>query len=874
MVGLVIVSHSATLAEGTRDLANTMTQGRVPIAVAGGIDDPDNPFGTDAMKVAAAIEEVYSSDGVMVLMDLGSALLSAETALEFIDPAHQPHVYLCEAPLVEGTLAASVQAGAGSSIEQVLAEAREALAAKAAQLAPLIRDTESGKQKAELTTKNTEDTKKDEQGLVGAGHDLGDTTPTEDRPARALETNSLRIVVPNTLGLHARPAARLVSVIGNYSAQVTIRKGDRTINGASINKVVTLGARQGDELEFSAKGRDAAAVLEAIAALAADNFGDEKTMTSPPNPLSTMERGGITSFPPSPLQRGGEGGEVIPGIPAAPGIAIAPAFRLDSTTPTFATYAITDIDAEQARVNTAIRETIAVLDTTIADTQKRLGKAEAGIFVAHRLMLKDPELLGNVAHEFNETPRNAEAVWWSVIEAMASAYQRLDDPYLQARSADVLDVGRQVLRRLVGAETATPPLNHAAIVVAEDISPSEMAGLDPQFVAGIVTAVGGATSHSAILARSLGIPAVVGVGERLNEIQAGQAIALDGAKGWLYPTPNEAQLATLKAEQIAHQSAQSAYQQQSRLPALTTDGRRIEVAANLGSPADAPKAYTQGAEGVGLFRTEFLFMERSEAPTEEEQLAAYTATATAMNGHPVIIRTLDVGGDKPIPYLSGTKEENPFLGHRGIRNWLDAPALARTQLRAICRASHTHALKIMFPMVSTVEEVRYAKQLVAEVQAELEQEGIGYNPTLEIGMMIEVPAAVWSAPALAREVDFFSIGTNDLTQYVMAADRGNTKVSALASYFQPAVLQAIQQVVNAAKAAEIWVGMCGEMAGNPLALPLLVGLGLDELSMSATAIPEIKAKLRTLSYEHTQTIAYHALTFPTADEVQAYLKNV
>lgn len=681
----------------------------------------------------------------------------------------------------------------------------------------------------------------------------------------------LRLMVPNTLGLHARPAARLVSLIGNYSAQVKIRKGERTINGASINQVVTLGARQGDELEFSAMGRDAAAVLEAIAALAAENFGDVDTE-------SGKKVGAGQGMEPtsegSRLTRPSLGGEVIFGIPAAPGIAIARAFRVDSTIPTFTTHPITDIDAEQARIDSAIRETIAALDATIADTEKRLGNAEAGIFVAHRLMLKDPELLSNVAHEFNLQPRNAEAVWWSVIEAMASAYQQLDDPYLQARSADMLDVGRQVLRRLVGTETDTPKLTAPAIIVAADVSPSEMAGLDPQFLVGIVTAAGGATSHSAILARSLGIPAVVGVGDGLKSIQSGQLIAVDGTKGWLYPAPNEAQLAALQAEQSVQQAAQRTYQQESRLPAITIDGRRIEVVANLGSPSDALNAYEQGAEGVGLFRTEFLFMERTEAPDEEEQVAAYTAAATAMNGHPVIIRTLDVGGDKPIPYLPNTKEENPFLGHRGIRNWLDAPALARPQLRAICRASHIYALKIMFPMVSTVEEVRRAKQLVAEVQAELNAEGIGYNPDLEIGIMIEVPAAVWSAPALAQEVAFFSIGTNDLTQYVMAADRGNPNVSGLVNYFQPAVLQAIQQVVNAAKSAEIWVGMCGEMAGNPLALPLLVGMGLDELSMSATAIPEIKAKLRTLSYERAQTIANHVLTLPTANKVQTYLKLI
>lgn len=869
MVGLVIVSHSATLAEGTRDLANTMTQGRVPIAVAGGIDDPDNPFGTDAMKVASAIEAVYSPDGVIVLMDLGSAVLSAETALEFIAPEHQAQVYLCDAPLVEGTIAAAVQAGAGSPIVQVLSEAREALAAKAAQLAPLIRDAESGKQKAEKAPSHLSPSDKNE-GLSspskeGAGGWVAIASSESEQPL------ALIVTVPNALGLHARPAARLVSLIGNYSAHVTIRKGERTVNGASINQVVTLGARQGDALEFSAQGQDGAAVLEAIAALAADNFGDVEAEngkrveaeqgTEPPTELTPLSH--------SPL-----GGEVMVGISAAPGIAIAPAFRLDGGTPTFSTYTITDIAGEMARVNRAIEATLADIAITIAETEKKVGKEEAGIFVAHQLMLQDPELLGNVAHELNENPRNAEAIWWAVIEAFASAFQQLDDPYLQARAADILDIGRQVLRHLVGIAASRPTLTTPAIIVAEEISPSQMAGFDVNLVRGIVTAAGGATSHSAILARSLGIPAVVGVGDRLEAISSGQAIAIDGGKGWLYPAPNEAQIATLEAEQSAWRWAQSLYAKQSQQPAITTDGRRIEVAANLASPTDAAKAFQSGAEGVGLFRTEFLFMERGEAPTEEEQFDAYTKAAEGLAGHPVIIRTLDVGGDKPIPYLTSSKEENPFLGHRGIRNWLAAPALARTQLRAICRASHNHALKIMFPMVSTVAEVDRAKTLLAEVQAELSAEGMGYNPALEVGIMIEVPAAVWNAPALAQEVSFFSIGTNDLTQYIMAADRGNPNVSELADYFQPAVLRAIQQVVAAAEAAEIWVGMCGEMAGNPVALPLLVGLGLSELSMSAGAIPEIKAKIRGLAYEHAQTIARHTLTLPSAEAVRAYLSTL
>jgi phosphocarrier protein FPr len=402
--------------------------------------------------------------------------------------------------------------------------------------------------------------------------------------------------------------------------------------------------------------------------------------------------------------------------------------------------------------------------------------------------------------------------------------------------------------------------------------------MDPRRILAICTEVGGATAHSAILARALGIPAVVGLGPAIWQLGEGQLVAVDGEQGRVWPEPGPEQLEALRRKRQEWLEGQERLKAAGLGEAATQDGRRIEIAANIGGPNDVPVAREYGAEGVGLFRTEFLFFNRDLAPTEEEQLDAYRQAAAGMEGRPLIIRTLDIGGDKPLPYVEMGEEANPFLGWRGIRFCLDRPEIFRPQLRAILRASvdadgKQTNVKIMFPMIGTLAELLAAKQVLVEIQQELRAAGLPFDEQMEVGMMIEVPSAVAIADQLAREVDFFSIGTNDLAQYVMAADRGNARVAGLANALQPAVLRMVRQTVDAGHAAGIWVGMCGELAGNALATPVLVGLGLDELSMSAPSIPAVKEQVRRLTLLQAQEMAAEVLSLNSAEVVAEYLQS-
>lgn len=825
MVGIVIVSHSAELASSIRALARQMVSGEVPLAVAGGIDDPENPFGTDPMKVYQAIEAVYSPDGVLLMMDLGSALLSAEMALEFLTPEQQANVCLCAAPLVEGTLAAVVQASIGATLEQVFDEAVGALAMKSSQLQP---------QRGEPMTSSPV------------------APPTVD-------AQDLRVTIHNRMGLHARPAAELVTTASQYQAEVWVSKGDRSVNAKSVSQLMTLSVRQGDEIVITAAGAEATMALAALQALADDNFGEveefvETTPVPIPQPVETAE------------------GELI-GIPVSPGIAIGPLFHYQPQVPDVVARQVSDSAAEWAKLQAATKFVQKELETMQVQATRQVGAAKAAIFEAQQLLLKDPALLEAAQTLINENRLNAEAAWQQAIEATVETYRALDDDYLRGRATDVLDVGQRVLRQMLGVELPPLDFNQPSILVATELTPSDTARLDPANVLGLCTNLGGPTSHSAILARALGIPAIVGLNGEMRDVAEGQVIALDGGSGRLWLKPDAEQLVDLEQRRAAWQTEQQQAKAASQQPAITQDGQTIEIAANIGGSHDAAVALEFGAEGVGLFRTEFLFMDRDSVPTEEEQLLAYRQVAETMGQHPLIIRTLDVGGDKPLPYLDLGDEDNPFLGWRGIRFCLDHPEIFKPQLRAILRASAGHNLKLMFPMVSTVSEVRAAKTFLTEVQAELRAGNIPFDEQMGIGIMIEVPSAVAVADLLAAEVDFFSIGSNDLTQYVMAADRGNRQVANLVNALQPAVLRLIHQAVQAAHAAGIWVGLCGELGGNPLAAPILLGLGLDELSMSAPNIPTVKAAIRSLTMERAQQMAADILALDSAEAVVSYLEQ-
>ncbi|MEH1829324.1 MAG: phosphoenolpyruvate--protein phosphotransferase [Nostoc sp.] len=862
-IAIVIVSHSKQLALGVRELAAQMVQGQVSIAVAAGIEDSENPLGTNPIQVYEAIASVFSDDGVLVLMDLGSALLSAEMAIEFLPEAQQQKVYLCEAPLVEGAIAAVVAAAAGGDIHQVMAEARGALLAKATQL-----------------------------GLVSSP--LSAITPATTNIESP--TREIQLIVSNRLGLHARPAAQFVATAARFQSQILVQnltRNTQLVRGDSINQVTTLGVRQGHELLITATGSDADEALAALQALFANNFGEaarsccankeepalktgfpsQVTGVGLPNPEG--ENRVALNSPPvfqhevTPTTHG-----ELSGIAASPGVAIAPVVHYQPTHIIVTQHHVEDVEAEWQRLQTAIHTAQQEIQAVFSQASLQIGDAEAAIFDAQLLFLEDPVLLEAAKERILANNINAEAVWQAVVDEVIASYHILEDSYLQERVDDVVDVGQRVLRLLSGNAPANLHLEQPAILVATDLTPSDTAGLDPTKVLGICTTSGSATSHSAIIARTLGIPAVLGVDAQVLHLADGTLMALDGESGRAWVEPESHILDLLAAKQSAWQAAQQEAQATAHQPAITRDGKQISVFANIGSINDVQVAVASGAEGVGLLRTEFLYLDRTSAPTEEEQLAVYQAIAQVLDNRPLIIRTLDVGGDKPLPYLRvGFPEANPFLGWRGIRFCLDHLDLFKTQLRAILRASVGHQIKIMLPMIATVTEVRAAKIILGEVQAELNQAGIAFDAAMKVGIMIEVPSAVAIADQLAAEVDFFSIGTNDLSQYVMASDRTNPRVANLVDALHPAVLRMVQQTVQAAHTAGISVGLCGELAADTFATPILLGLGLDELSVNPQSIPGVKQAIARLSIVASEAIVASALQQDSATYVRELIST-
>jgi phosphocarrier protein FPr len=620
--------------------------------------------------------------------------------------------------------------------------------------------------------------------------------------------------------------------------------------------------RRGNEIAVTAAGADAADALAAIQALADDNFGEADEAApakSPPAPVAAASG-------------------ALSGLPASPGVAIGPAALYRPAVPQVSQALGADPAAEWRRLQTAIHEATQEIAAVQRQAVRRVGQAEAAIFEAHGLVLQDPDLLETVQERLRREGENAEWAWQQSIADLADTYREMDDAYMQARAADIEDVGRRVLQQLLGVEPPSLEFAEPSILIAADLNPSDTARLNPDLVLGICTEFGGATAHSAILARALGIPAVVGLGRDLWRIGEGQTVAIDGEVGLCWTQPEADELARLGTKRETWLAGRQRAKLAGQGAAVTRDAYRVEVAANVGSPNDIARALEFGAEGVGLFRTEFLFMDRDSAPSEDEQFEAYRSAAEQLAGAPLIIRTLDVGGDKPLPYLDMGEEANPFLGWRGIRFCLDRPHIFKPQLRAILRAGvltngRPANVKIMFPMIGTVAEVRAARRVLVEVEEALRAEGQPFDERMDVGIMVEVPSAVAVADQLAREVDFFSIGTNDLTQYVMAADRGNSQVAGLVNALQPAVLRLIKQTAEAGRAGGIWTGMCGEMAGNPLATPLLIGFGLTELSMSAPSIPAVKEAVRALTLSEAQRIAHEALQLSTAEEVSELLQR-
>jgi len=559
---------------------------------------------------------------------------------------------------------------------------------------------------------------------------------------------------------------------------------------------------------------------------------------------------------------------ILKGIGASDGISFAKAYRLMEPDLTVEKKEVADATAEAERFRAALKKSEAELEVIKEKARKDLGDDKAAIFEAHLLVLNDPELTGPIEDKIKSDSVNAEYALQETADMFIGMFEAMDNEYMKERAADIKDVTKRVLAALLGVDLPAPALiAEEVVVVAEDLTPSMTAQLNREFVKGFTTDIGGRTSHSAIMARSLEIPAVVGTKNATSDIQNGDLIIIDGLQGEVHINPTEEVAAEYKKRAEAYAQQKAEWAKLVNEETVTADGHHVELAANIGTPADLEGVKANGGEGVGLYRTEFLYMGRDNLPTEEEQFESYKAVLEGMAGKPVVVRTLDIGGDKELPYLNLPHEMNPFLGFRAIRLCLEEQDIFRTQLRALLRASVYGNLKIMFPMIATINEFREAKAVLLEERAKLESEGIAVAEKIELGIMVEIPSTAVIADLFAKEVDFFSIGTNDLIQYTMAADRMNERVSYLYQPYNPSILRLVKMVIEAAHKEGKWAGMCGEMAGDETAIPLLLGLGLDEFSMSATSILKARAQLKHLSKADMEELAAKAVGMSTAEEV-------
>ncbi|MBK5439844.1 phosphoenolpyruvate--protein phosphotransferase [Pseudomonas sp. TH32] len=699
--------------------------------------------------------------------------------------------------------------------------------------------------------------------IEGRGQELGRATSSRavlevlggELPA---DWPSVRIALANAHGLHARPAKILAQLAKSFDGEIRVRIVDGDVSAVSVkslSKLLSLGARRGQVLEFVAEPGIAGDALPALLAAVEEGLGEEIE----PLPAVSAQQAVVDI---EPVISAPVSGSLIQAIAAAPGIAIGPAhiqvlqpfeYPLRGESPVI----------ERQRLHAALTDVRQDIQGLI---ERSKSKAIREIFITHQEMLDDPELTDEVETRLRQG-ESAEAAWMSVIEAAAKQQESLQDALLAERAADLRDIGRRVLAQLCGVETAQEP-DEPYILVMDEVGPSDVARLDPVRVAGILTARGGATAHSAIVARALGIPALVGAGAAVLLLASGTPLLLDGQRGRLHVDADAATLQRATVERDTREQSLQAAAAQRHEPALTRDGHAVEVFANIGESAGVASAVEQGAEGIGLLRTELIFMAHKQAPDEATQEAEYRRVLDGLGGRPLVVRTLDVGGDKPLPYWPIAKEENPFLGVRGIRLTLQRPQIMEAQLRALLRSADNRPLRIMFPMVGSVDEWRQAREMTERLRLEIPV------ADLQLGIMIEVPSAALLAPVLAREVDFFSVGTNDLTQYTLAIDRGHPTLSAQADGLHPAVLQLIDITVRAAHAHGKWVGVCGELAADPLAVPVLIGLGVDELSVSARSIPEVKARVREFSLSEARGLAQKALAVGSPAEVRALVEAV
>ncbi|MGB3954564.1 MAG: phosphoenolpyruvate--protein phosphotransferase [Brooklawnia sp.] len=690
--------------------------------------------------------------------------------------------------------------------------------------------------------------------LAEAGDDSGPI-----RRGRTVRSDA--ILIPNPTGLHARPAATLVALAKKFDSEVTLRRGDDTANAKSIMSIMSLSAERGDKVFVSAHGPDAEQAVTEVAEAIRNGLGEEVT------PLTEAEVAEVEAEPAAEEVAVPVSGDpnLLLGVAASPGLAVGQVVQLRHEDIGVAEFA-PDKHLERRKLNTAIDRALLDLSALQGRLEKEADPENAAIFAAHAEILQDPDLL-DIASSAIEKGNSAPFAWRGAYQTYAERLSRLKNEILAGRANDVRDVGQRVLEELTGHRREKPELPENTILIAEDLTPSDTATLDRRRVVGFATTSGGASSHVAIIARSLDIPAVAGIEGRALGIAEGTRVVLDGGRGSLQLNLTDDQIDAIVERQRRIAAKRVRDLERAGEPAITSDGHQVQVVANIGNLADAQQAMTVGAEGVGLLRSEFVFLGRQSAPSEDEQAELYADIAGALRpGQPLVIRTLDVGGDKPLPYLPIPAEENPFLGIRGVRVGFDRPEVLRTQCRAIIRAADAGAeLYVMFPMIATIDDWRFAKQIWdAEVAA------LGSGGDVKVGIMMEVPSVgVMANQFAAEDVAFFSVGTNDLTSYTLAMDRGHPKLAAQVDPCNPSVLQLIGQAGQALHAAGKWLGVCGSIASDPQAVPILLGLGVDELSCSIPAIPAVKAAVRSYSLDQCRRLAAKAVACSTPAEVRA-----
>ncbi|MGB3762240.1 MAG: phosphoenolpyruvate--protein phosphotransferase [Ornithinimicrobium sp.] len=829
------MSHSHALAQAAVELASEMVEASdLPhIAVAAGLDE--TTLGTDAAAIAAAIEQADSDEGVLVLLDLGSAVLSAEMALELIDPDLAQRVELSSAALVEGLVAAVVTASGGADLPTVRAEAEAGLRAKREHL---------------------DDAAQDPSDACSEAH---------SEPASDAESRELMVDVPH--GLHARPAARLVACVNRFpGTQVRLRNldgSDREVDAGSLSAVASLGVRQGHRVQVRAEGEHAGAVLAALAALADARFGDG---------AEPVPRGGTET--PSGGARS-TGAEAAPadsasmgsGLEAAIGVVMRAQGAVDAADYTSSG----DPDSEKDRLRSSVEAAIAELHKVAATTRERVGSGEAEVFDAHVALLQDAAMTEPAYADIAEGMAAARA-WKKAGDAVASIWAELPDEYQRERAQDARSVTDRVLRHLVlggepGPSEQTEDGRH--ILVVSELDPATAAQVDAHTTVGILSTGGGATGHGVLIASARGIPVLTGI-QRAADLVDGTVVAFDVRNRTVLLDPSESERRDFEVLLAQRARQQDEDRDAASSPGQTRDGSLIEVLANVTSAQEAEQAVRLGAEGSGLVRTEVMFGGWSSAPTVDEQVAELTAVAVALGGRPMTVRTWDIGADKPLAFWAPSAEQNPFLGVRGVRAFVADPGLLRDQLEAVCRVAQDHPLRVMFPMVSTVGEVQWAWEQLAHAGSRLAG---GVPESLEVGIMVEVPSAALRAEAMSVSLDFVSIGTNDLTQYTVAAERGNAGVEHLFDPLDPAVLGLIARVC--AEVAEgVSVGVCGGAASDPSSAALLVGLGVDDLSATPVAVPQVKAVLRRNTIGQLQDLAQRALHCDSAAEVRELLARL